>query len=52
MGKSTLENGLPVDVSELGSPQIYKPFTSFTLPETNIAPENWWLKGYSPFGMA
>ena len=26
-------------------------FTSFTLPETNIAPENGWLE-YFPFGMA
>ena len=24
----------------------------YTLPETNIAPENWWLEDYFPFGMA
>ena len=24
----------------------------FTLPETNIAPENGWLEYYFPFGMA
>ena len=24
----------------------------FTLPETNIAPENAWLEYYFPFGMA
>ena len=23
-----------------------------TLPETNIAPENWWLEDYFPFGKA
>ena len=23
-----------------------------TLPETNIAPENWWLEDYLPFEMA
>ncbi len=23
-----------------------------TLPETNIAPENWWLEDEFPFGMA
>ena len=23
-----------------------------TLPETNIAPENWWLEDELPFGMA
>ena len=26
--------------------------TTFTLPKTNIAPENGWLKYYFPFGMA
>ena len=27
-------------------------YTGFTLPETNIAPENWWLEDYFPFGKA
>ena len=25
---------------------------AYTLPETNIAPENGWLEDYFPFGMA
>ncbi len=26
--------------------------TPYTLTETNIAPKNWWLEGYFPFGMS
>ena len=31
---------------------FYRGVNMYTLPETNIAPENWWLKEYFPFAMA
>ena len=27
-------------------------YQTCTLPETNLAPENWWLEDYFPFGEA
>ena len=42
----------PVYKSQDVQGSLPRSFSSNTLPETNIAPENGWLEYYFPFGMA
>ena len=42
----------PQDAKGHEKEKLFFFLTSYTLPEINIAPENWWLGDYFPFGTA